>query len=186
MDASNEPKHAPTSTGQARRRILRLHRILARRLAERGVRFPTPPRLGSPRRGQERHHHFKAVDQGSAALIQDLKQRGMLTTPVRGGEFGRTPWQGNGRDHHIKGFSIWMAGGGIKAESLRQHDEFGYNAEENGCTYADFHANASPTRHSVPTFTHSTKDSTSASPGWTKKPTSSRISWPRKQFEFER
>ena len=57
------------------------------------------------------------VDQGAAALIKDLKQRGMLddTLVIWGGEFGRTPMaQGNGRDHHIKGFSIWMAGGGIK------------------------------------------------------------------------
>ena len=57
------------------------------------------------------------VDQGAAALVKDLKQRGMLdeTLVVWGGEFGRTPMaQGDGRDHHIKGFSIWMAGGGIK------------------------------------------------------------------------
>ena len=75
------------------------------------------------------------MDQGSAALVQDLKQRGMLddTLVVWGGEFGRTPMaQGNGRDHHIKGFSIWMAGGGIKGGiSYGNTDELGYNAEEN-------------------------------------------------------
>ena len=58
-----------------------------------------------------------AANRASAALVQDLKERGMLddTLVVWGGEFGRTPMaQGNGRDHHIKGFSMWMAGGGIK------------------------------------------------------------------------
>ena len=59
----------------------------------------------------------REVDQAAAALITDLKQRGMLedTLVIWGGEFGRTPMaQGDGRDHHIKGFSIWLAGGGIK------------------------------------------------------------------------
>jgi uncharacterized protein (DUF1501 family) len=84
------------------------------------------------------------VDQGSAALIQDLKQRGMLedTLVVWGGEFGRTPMaQGSGRDHHIKGFSIWMAGGGVKGGmSYGNTDEFGYNAEENVVHVRDLHA----------------------------------------------
>ena len=70
------------------------------------------------------------VDQGAAALIKDLKQRGMLdeTLVIWGGEFGRTPMaQGNGRDHHIKGFSIWMAGGGIKGGITHgATDELGY------------------------------------------------------------
>jgi uncharacterized protein (DUF1501 family) len=86
----------------------------------------------------------KLVDQGSAALVKDLKQRGMLedTLVVWGGEFGRTPMaQGNGRDHHIKGFSIWMAGGGIKGGiSYGNTDEFGYNAEENVVHVRDLHA----------------------------------------------
>ena len=72
------------------------------------------------------------VDQGAAALIKDLKQRGMLdeTLVIWGGEFGRTPMaQGDGRDHHIKGFSIWMAGGGIKGGITHgATDEFGYAA----------------------------------------------------------
>ena len=75
------------------------------------------------------------MDQASAALVKDLKQRGMLdeTLIVWGGEFGRTPMaQGDGRDHHIKGFSIWMAGGGIKAGiTYGETDELGYNAVEN-------------------------------------------------------
>ena len=96
--------------------------LLARRLAERGVRF-----IQLYHRDWDHHGDVQAttcavnaeeVDQATAALIKDLKQRGMLddTLVIWGGEFGRTPMaQGNGRDHHIKGFSIWLAGGGIKA-----------------------------------------------------------------------
>ena len=86
----------------------------------------------------------KLVDQGSAALIADLKQRGMLddTLIIWGGEFGRTPMaQGSGRDHHIKGFSMWMAGGGIKGGITHgATDELGYNAVENIFHIHDFHA----------------------------------------------
>jgi arylsulfatase A-like enzyme len=84
------------------------------------------------------------VDQGAAALIKDLKQRGMLdeTLVIWGGEFGRTPMaQGNGRDHHIKGFSIWLAGGGIKGGiSHGQTDEFGYSAVHDVVHVHDLHA----------------------------------------------
>ena len=77
-----------------------------------------PPRLGH-HGGLKRDMPVmaKEVDQACAALIKDLKQRGMLddTLVLWGGEFGRTPMaQGDGRDHHIKGFSMWLAGGGIK------------------------------------------------------------------------
>jgi uncharacterized protein (DUF1501 family) len=76
------------------------------------------------------------VDQASAALVQDLKQRGMLddTLVIWGGEFGRTPMgQGSGRDHHIKAFSIWMAGGGIKPGiTYGNTDELGYSYLEDG------------------------------------------------------
>ena len=76
--------------------------------------------------------------------MTDLKQRGMLddTLIVWGGEFGRTPMaQGDGRDHHIKGYSLWMAGGGIKGGiSYGATDEFGYNAVENPVHVNDFHA----------------------------------------------
>src|SRR5260370_30198097 len=92
--------------------------LLARRLAERGVRF-----IQLYHRDWDHHSRIKAdivmkareVDQASAALVKDLKQRGMLeeTLVIWGGEFGRTPMaQGDGRDHHIKGFSIWLARGG--------------------------------------------------------------------------
>ena len=76
------------------------------------------------------------VDQASAALVADLKQRGMLdeTLIIWGGEFGRTPMgQGSGRDHHINAFSIWMAGGGVKAGlTWGSTDELGYRYLEDG------------------------------------------------------
>ena len=121
--------------------------LLARRLAERGVRF-----IQLYHRGWDHHGGIKKgievtsklVDQGSAALVQDLKQRGMLddTLIIWGGEFGRTPMaQGNGRDHHIKGFSCWMAGGGIKpGMTFGATDELGYAAIENPFHVNDFHA----------------------------------------------
>ena len=121
--------------------------LLARRLAERGVRF-----IQLFHRGWDAHNNLPRVesrqsndtDQATAGLIQDLKQRGMLddTLIVWGGEFGRTPMaQGNGRDHHIKGFSMWMAGGGIKGGvSHGATDDLGYNAEKDVVTVHDFHA----------------------------------------------
>ena len=120
---------------------------MARRLAERGVRF-----IQLYHRGWDHHGGIKKgilttakhVDQGAAALVKDLKQRGMLddTLVVWGGEFGRTPMaQGSGRDHHIKGFSWWMAGGGIKGGiSYGNTDDLGYNAVENVMSIHDFHA----------------------------------------------
>jgi len=121
--------------------------LLARRLAERGVRF-----IQLYHRDWDHHGGIRAnvagtareVDQGAAALIKDLKQRGMLdeTLVIWGGEFGRTPMaQGNGRDHHIKGFSIWLAGGGIKGGMAHgRTDELGYNAVEDVVTVPDLHA----------------------------------------------
>ena len=86
----------------------------------------------------------KEVDQPAAALVKDLKQRGMLdeTLVIWGGEFGRTPMaQGNGRDHHIKGFSIWMAGGGIKGGITHgESDDLGYNAVKDVVHVHDLHA----------------------------------------------
>ena len=121
--------------------------LLARRLAERGVRF-----IQLYHRGWDHHGGIENaikttsgyVDQATAALVNDLKQRGMLddTLVIWGGEFGRTPMaQGTGRDHHIKGFSMWMAGGGIKGGmSYGNTDELGYNAVENIVHVHDFHA----------------------------------------------
>ena len=121
--------------------------LLARRLAERGVRF-----IQLYHRGWDHHGGVKRgvartaslVDQGTAALIKDLKRRGMLddTLIIWGGEFGRTPMaQGDGRDHHIKGFSMFMAGGGVRGgTSYGNTDDFGYNAQENPVHVRDFHA----------------------------------------------
>jgi len=121
--------------------------LLARRLAERGVRF-----IQLYHRGWDHHGGVKngvkttagLVDKATAALVMDLKNRGMLddTLVIWGGEFGRTPMaQGDGRDHHIKGFSIWMAGAGIRGgTSYGGTDELGYNAVENPVHVHDFHA----------------------------------------------
>ena len=122
--------------------------LLARRLAERGVRF-----IQLYHRDWDHHSGVKdgialkaqEVDQASAALIQDLKQRGMLdeTLVVWGGEFGRTPMSqgGDGRDHHIKGFSYFLAGGGIKPGiTYGATDDLGYAAVENPVSVHDFHA----------------------------------------------
>ncbi|MFP6900579.1 MAG: DUF1501 domain-containing protein, partial [Opitutales bacterium] len=148
MDIAKEPKHVLDLYGaKPGDGSFASNCLLARRLAERGVRF-----IQLYHRGWDHHGGVKKaisgiakrVDQGSAALVQDLKQRGMLddTLVVWGGEFGRTPMaQGNGRDHHIKGFSIWMAGAGVKGGiSYGNTDELGYNAEENVVHVRDFHA----------------------------------------------
>jgi hypothetical protein len=127
--------------------------LLARRLVERGVRFVelTCPNLGHDRWDQ--HSKIKeghednalAVDQPIAGLLQDLKQRGLLdeTLVVWSGEFGRTPFaQGtNGRDHNPFGFSLWLAGGGVKGGIIYgQTDEFGYKVIENKLEIHDLHA----------------------------------------------
>ncbi len=122
--------------------------LLARRLAERGVRF-----IQLYHKDWDHHGNLKTdisykaeeVDRASAALISDLKERGMLddTLVIWGGEFGRTPMSqgGNGRDHHIKGFSIWMAGGGVKGGITHgSTDEFGYAAVEDVVDVHDLHA----------------------------------------------
>ncbi len=121
--------------------------LLARRLAERGTRFIQLYHRSWDHHGDIKNKmpiSAKEVDQASSALIHDLKQRGMLddTLVIWGGEFGRTPMaQGSGRDHHIKGFSIWMAGGGIKGgASYGGTDEFGYNAVDNHVHVHDLHA----------------------------------------------
>jgi hypothetical protein len=124
--------------------------LMARRLAERGVRF-----IQLYHRGWDHHGGLKRgfetvsdlVDKPTAALIKDLKMRGMLddTLIIWGGEFGRTPMSqgagGDGRDHHIKGFSIFLAGGGIKGgTTYGSTDDYGYNAEENPTAVHDLHA----------------------------------------------
>jgi len=121
--------------------------LLARRMAERGVRF-----IQLYHRGWDHHQNLRKgiaetaahVDQACAALIMDLKQRGLFddTLVVWGGEFGRTPMaQDTGRDHHMQGFSMWLAGGGVKSGfSYGATDELGYAASENVVHVHDLHA----------------------------------------------
>lgn len=127
--------------------------LLARRLVERGVRF-----VKLIDRDWDHHGGLpdgirtqaKLTDQPSAALIQDLKQRGLLddTLVVWGGEFGRTSYcQGElrkesfGRDHHPRCYSLWLAGGGIKGGvSYGQTDDLGYNIVDGGVHIHDLHA----------------------------------------------
>ncbi|QDV14869.1 hypothetical protein CA51_47790 [Rosistilla oblonga] len=123
--------------------------LLARRLAEAGVRFVQV----STGNVWDQHSNLKSgheknslkTDQPVAGLIQDLKQRGMLedTLIVWGGEFGRTPVvQGaNGRDHNPQGFTMWMAGGGVKGgTSYGETDEFGYYSQQDRVHMHDLHA----------------------------------------------
>ena len=148
MDVSDEPQHILDMYGATGGDgTFASNCLLARRLAERGVRF-----IQLYHRGWDHHGGIKRgievtaklVDQGSAALVRDLKQRGMLddTLIIWGGEFGRTPMaQGSGRDHHIKGFSIWLAGGGVRGgTSYGATDELGYAASENEMHVHDLHA----------------------------------------------
>lgn len=123
--------------------------LMARRLVERGVRFVqcSHSYKWDQHAGLVGLHTANAreVDQPVAALIQDLKQRGLLdeTLIVWGTEFGRTPvgQGGDGRDHNPYGFSIWLAGGGIKGGmAYGKTDEFGYHAVENVTTMHDLHA----------------------------------------------
>lgn len=122
--------------------------LLARRLAERGVRFIQLYHKDWDHHGGVKDGvtlKAKEVDRACMALITDLKQRGMLddTLIVWAGEFGRTPMSqgGDGRDHHNAGFSIWMAGGGVKRGIVYgSTDEFGYSAVENPLDVHDLHA----------------------------------------------
>jgi len=150
-DVSDEPQHvldmygAKTGDGSYASNCL-----MARRLAERGVRF-----IHLYHRGWDHHGGLVGymntccglTDRPTWALLTDLAQRGMLdeTLIIWGGEFGRTPmFQGKGgagRDHHIKGFSMWLAGGGIKpGYSHGATDELGYHAIDNIVHVRDLHA----------------------------------------------
>jgi len=149
VDVSNEPKQVLEMYGaQPGDGSFASNCLLARRLAERGVRFiQLYHRDWDHHGGLKANIAFKAeeVDKPTAALITDLKQRGMLddTLIIWGGEFGRTPMSqsGDGRDHHIKGFSFFLAGGGIKPGiTYGSTDEFGYAAVENPMSVHDFHA----------------------------------------------
>ena len=128
--------------------------LLARRLVERGVRFvqlydTNWDHHGGVTENLEKHLPLKAmdIDRASAALVRDLKQRGLLedTIVIWGGEFGRTPMgevrESTGRNHHIDAFTTWVAGGGFRAGTVYgQTDEFGFGAVENQVHVHDLHA----------------------------------------------
>lgn len=147
--------------------------LLARRCVEAGVRFVqvnfSYPRNYWDAHGDLRNNHTTnaaRVDRPIAALLRDLKTRGMLseTLVIFGTEFGRTPAaQGSdGRDHHPHAFSVWMAGGGIRGGvTYGQTDEFGYYVTENKVTMPDFHATILHTMgldHEKLTFRHAGRD----------------------------
>ena len=155
-DISSEPKHilemyGPNATIPG---TFAYNCLMSRRLAERGVRFIQCMHAGWDQHNSlttELYKQCEDTDQPSAALVQDLKMRGMLdeTLVVWGGEFGRTPFiQGDinnkprwGRDHHPYAFTIWMAGGGIKpGVSYGATDEIGFNAVDNKVHVHDLQA----------------------------------------------
>jgi len=140
-DFRNEPKHVLDLYGikEPGDGSFASNCLMARRLAERGVRF-----IQLYHRAWDQHANIETdmpraarqTDQACAALVKDLKQRGLLddTLVIWGGEFGRTPMgQGSGRDHHIQAFSIWLAGGGVKPGlTWGNTDELGYRFLEDG------------------------------------------------------
>ena len=155
-DINDETQHTLDLYGpQVRERGTFAHNcLLARRLAERGVRFIQVMHAGWDQHNSittELYTQCRDTDQPSAGLIQDLKQRGLLedTLVIWGGEFGRTPFlQGDmknrkrwGRDHHPYAFTMWMAGGGVRPGiTYGASDEFGMNATENRVHVHDFQA----------------------------------------------
>jgi hypothetical protein len=149
--------------------------LLARRLVERGVRFVQVysggnegPKAWDAHDDLKTNHdlHCAETDGPIAALLDDLKANGMLdsTLVVWGGEFGRSPVaeNGKGRDHHPKGFTMWMAGGGIKGGmTYGATDEFGYNTVENPVSVQDLHAtilHQLGLNHEQLTFRHNGRD----------------------------
>jgi len=124
--------------------------LLARRMAEKGVRFIEIFHEAWDQHGalkKDLAQNCKDTDQAAAALIKDLKQRGMLddTLVVWGGEFGRTPMvqdkDGDGRDHHPNCFTMWLAGGGVKrGVTIGESDDFGFNVTQDKVHVHDLHA----------------------------------------------
>jgi hypothetical protein len=161
MDISREPESVHKLYGTEPGRVSFANNcLLARRLVEKGVRFVQMFQWGWDHHGNGRREDIRydlpnktrMTDQPIAALIQDLKQRGLLdsTLVVWGGEFGRTPMRENrggvygsfvGRDHHPFGFTMWMAGGGVKGGlNYGETDEIGYYAAVNPLTPRDLQA----------------------------------------------
>ena len=156
VDISKEPEHIRRMYGLDQKRTLDfgMRCLLARRMVERGVRFVQLYSGGGPVSMQwDAHSHLKAnhekmcglTDQPVAALLKDLKQRGLLDTTlvIWGSEFGRLPTSesGNGRDHNPHGYTMWFAGGGVKGgRSIGETDEFGLRGVGERYPMRDFHA----------------------------------------------
>ena len=155
MDFSNEPQSVLDMYGPEVKTpgSYAANCLLARRLAERDVRFIQVYHQGWDQHGnlpKDIRIMTKSVDQPSAALVKDLEQRGLLedTLVIWGGEFGRTNYsQGKltkenyGRDHHPRSFTVWMAGGGVKAGlTYGETDEFGYNVVRDPVSVPNLHA----------------------------------------------
>jgi len=154
VDFSNEPESVTKLYGIGQKETEEFGRqlLLARRLAENGVRFIQVCHAGGGNGAWDAHGDInshqplcRATDQPIAGLLQDLKQRGMLdeTLVVWTTEFGRTPWSQNttGRDHNPRGYTSWLAGGGIKGGTIHgATDEVGYKAVENAHYYSDLNA----------------------------------------------
>ena len=148
MDITQEPQYILDMYGtQGSDGTFASNCLLARRLAERGVRFIQLYHRGWDHHGDIKNGIAKTadyIDRPTAALIRDLKQRGMLdeTLIVWGGEFGRTPMaQGDGRDHHIKAFSLFLCGGGVKGgTTYGSTDEMGYDVATDPVHVRDLHA----------------------------------------------
>jgi hypothetical protein len=154
VDFSGEPDHLKALYGLGEKETEEFGKqlLLARRLAEKGVRFIQICHAGGGNGAWDSHGDMKthgplcrATDKPIAGLIQDLKQRGLLdeTLVVWTSEFGRTPWSQNttGRDHNPKGYTSWMAGGGIKGGIVHGGtDEVGYKAVDSPHYYSDLHA----------------------------------------------
>ena len=154
VDFSDEPEHVLDLYGIGDKITDDFGRqlLLARRLAERGVRFIQICHAGGGNGGWDAHADIKtheplcrATDKPIAGLIRDLRQRGMLdeTLVVWTSEFGRSPWSQNttGRDHNPKGYTAWLAGGGVKGGTVHgATDDVGYRAVEHPHYYSDLHA----------------------------------------------
>ena len=150
-DLSQEPRHILEMYGaEPGQPSFALNCLLARRLVERGVRFVELFHEAWDQHGNltaDLKKNCRNTDQACAALVKDLKQRGLLkdTLVVWGGEFGRTPMvQGggdDGRDHHPNCFTVWMAGGGVKPwVTLGESDDFGFNATKDKVHVHDLNA----------------------------------------------
>jgi hypothetical protein len=155
-DVSTEPQHVLDAYGPdvMRRGSFAQNCLLARRLAEKGVRFVQLMHAGWDQHGNlptQLAVQCRDTDQPAAALVKDLKQRGLLdeTLVIWGGEFGRTSFcqgdinnkKAHGRDHHPRNFCLWMAGGGIKGgANYGKSDDFSYNVAENPVHVHDLQA----------------------------------------------